>query len=160
MKTTNCIIRGLCLLFVITQAGCQSTQPTSNNSPGQTVSMDSSMKTLTIRALIDGADTVKVQGHKIWYEHESFDLPGRWQGRDEPTFINGKQWHPVWDGEKCTPFEGLTPAFKPQSPADTSLTIITARGDVKISQMPAPDNNETLAIHFDDEQILGAAWYK
>ncbi|HEV7925145.1 MAG TPA: hypothetical protein VGR14_07320 [Verrucomicrobiae bacterium] len=47
-----------------------------------------------------------------------------------------------------------------QSPAETKLTKIDARGGVTISQMPSPENDQTLAIHLDDSQIMGAAWYE
>jgi hypothetical protein len=157
MNTNKWIQRGLCLLCLVLQPGCQSS---SSNSSGNTVATDSPGKTITIRALIDGADTIKIHGHEIWYVHESWDLPGRWQGRDEATTINGKPWRPEWNGDKSTPFEGLKPAFKPKSPAETRLTTLTGRGDVTISQMPSPDNDETLAIHLDDSQLFGAAWYE
>jgi hypothetical protein len=157
MNTKKWIARGLFLLCIVIQSGCQSY---SNNSPGNTVSTDSPTKTVKIKALIDGADTVKVQGHKVWYEHESWDLPGRWQGRDEPTIINGKTWRPEWNGETSVAFESLKPAFNPQSPEETRLTKLTGRGEVTISQMPSPENNQTLAIHFDDAPFQGAAWYE
>jgi hypothetical protein len=178
----NRILRCLCLVCVVVQSGCQRD---SSNSSGKSISTVSSNKTVRIKVLIDGADTIKIHGHEIWYEHESWDLPGRWQGRDEPTFVNGKPWHPHWKGDqraplqtpfedflvllgiprrppdcKSAPFEGLNPEFKPQSPAETKLTKFTARGAVTISQMPSPENDETLAIHFDDSQIMGADWYE
>ncbi|ERR1700722_15345776 len=157
MNAKKWVLRGLCLVCVVVQSGCQSA---SSNSSGTTVATDSSSHTIKIRALIDGADTIKIRGHEIWYEHESWDLPGRWQGRDELTMVNDKPWHPEWDGDKSAPYEGLKPAFKPQSPSETKLAKINARGDVTISQMPSAENDQTLAIHLDDSDILGAAWYE
>lgn len=143
-----------------------------------------SSKTIRFKALIDGADTVKIRGNKMWYEHESWELPGKSHGRDEPTIINGTKWHPGWknlnrnsgfsiagwlvrleisrpsNDNRSTVFARLNPAFNPQSPADIRLTKITGRGTVTISQMPGPENNQTLAIHFDDGSFMGADWYE
>ena len=44
------------------------------------VSTTPSSHIIKIKALIDGADVVKIQGNKLWYEHESWELPGRWNG--------------------------------------------------------------------------------
>jgi len=134
-------IGGLCALLLTTGCG-------------------NSSRTIQIKALIDGADTVKIQGNKIWFEHETFDLPGKWQNRDEATFINGKPWRPEWHDKTSVPFENLKPAFKPQSPAEIKLTKLIGRGVVKIAQLPAPENDQTLAVRFDDESFGGADWYE
>jgi|GEM_PF-6304991 len=120
---------------------------------------------IKIKALIDGADLVKIQGNRIWYEHESWDLPGKWQGRDEPTFINDKPWHPVWHNfdDQSKPFENLQPAFAPKNPATIKLTKVAARGPVEITQLPSPTNNQTLSFRLDDSSpadFPGADWYE
>ena len=119
-----------------------------------------SSRTIQIKALIDGADTVKIQGNKLWFEHGSFDLPGKWQNRDEPTFINGRPWRPEWHGKTSAPFENLEPPFKPQSPAKIKLTKLIGRGVVKITRLPDTENDQTLAVRFDDESFGGADWYE
>lgn len=142
---------------------------------------DSSIKTIRFKALIDGTDTVKIRGGKIWYEHESWELPGKSHGSNEPTIINGKKWYPGWksnkgytgftiagweirrigsDHNRSTVFAGLNPAFNPQLPMEIHLTKIAGRGPVTISQMPGPKNNYTLALHFDDGSFGGADWYE
>jgi hypothetical protein len=174
MNAKKWIIQGLCFFYIATQPGCKpdSNSPPAQTAPGdgiaQTTPRDASnqtspselpTKTITIKALIDGGDMVNIQGHKIWYEHESWDLPGRWQGRNEPTLINGEKWFPKWTAGTSDVFESLEPAFEPRSPSEIVLTKITGRGDARISQWPAPDNNQTLSIHLSDEQFEGAAWY-
>lgn len=126
----------------------------------------SSSHVIKIRALIDGADTVKIQGNKVWYEHESWDLPGKWQGRDENTLINDKPWHPEWldeasDSKASDPYLNLQPAFAPRFPEDIkSIEKIAGRGDIQVTELPSADNQQTLAIRIDDEPYGGADWYE
>jgi hypothetical protein len=113
---------------------------------------------IRIKTYIDGADTVKIQGNKVWYEHETFDLPGNWHGRNAPTMINGKPWIPVWHDNTSEPYEHLEPVFKPQSPAKIKLKKNLGRGEVTISERPSPQNNQTVSLHFVDD-APGADWY-
>ena len=138
-----------------------------NVSSDKSTSTASPSHIIKIKALIDGADTIKIQGNKVWYEHESWDLPGKWQGRDENTLINDKSWHPEWLGEASNsrssdPYLSLRPAFSPKTPANIKLTKIAGRGEVEISQLPTPENHQTLSIHLDDSslQYQGADWYE
>jgi hypothetical protein len=114
-------------------------------------------KSVKIKAYIDGSDTVKIQGRKIWFEHEEFNLPG--DHDTKPTLINGKPWRPEWNDKISAAYVGLDPVFIPHSPADIKLTKLTGRDEVKISEMPSPENNQTLAVHFNDEPP-GADWYE
>jgi hypothetical protein len=115
-------------------------------------------RTLTIRTYIDGRDTLKVQGSRIWYEHEEHNLPGDPGSRNEPTLINGRAWFPRWQGPNSVAFEGLVPAFQPRSTADVKLTKLAGRGAVTLREMPTAGNNRTLSIYFRDEEP-GADWY-
>jgi hypothetical protein len=171
---TKKIVQVLCLFLIALQPSCK---PDSNNPPTQAAPDDGSAQTpphdapnpaspndvptntITIKALIDGSDILKIQAHKIWYEHESWDLPGHWQGRDEPTLINNEPWHPKWNAGTSDEFENLQPSFEPRSPSSIVLIKLAGRGDAKITQWPSPDNNQTLGIHLNDEQYQGAAWY-
>jgi hypothetical protein len=114
-------------------------------------------KTIKIKAYIDGADTIKIQGKIIWYEHESFDLPG--DHDTKPTLINGTPWFPQWKDNISTAYTKLKPAFEPRYPADIKLANVIGRGEVKISEMPSPANNQILSIHIYDEPG-GADWYE
>lgn len=108
---------------------------------------------------IDGTDVIKIQGNKIWYEHEEYDLPGDPKSRNEPTTINGSVWHPQWKEQTSVAFENLTPAFKPGSPPQVKLTKLLGRGDASIKELPAPENNRTLSIYLHDDEP-GADWYE
>jgi len=133
-----------------------------NASPGNSTSIASPGHIIKIRALIDGADTVKIQGNKVWYEHESWDLPGKWQGRDENTLINDTPWHPAWHifTDHSKPYAALQPAFAPKSPADIKLKRLAGRGPINITELPGAENHQTLAVRIDDGEFGGADWYE
>jgi hypothetical protein len=115
---------------------------------------------IKIRALIDGADTVKIQGSKVWYEHESWELPGRWAGRDEDTLINDAPWHPVWRTyvDRSKPYSELQPAFEPTGLV--KLNKLAGRGTIKIIELPSAENHQTLAIRIDNRPAVGADSYE
>jgi serine/threonine protein kinase len=109
---------------------------------------------LTVRALIDGSDVVKVNGNKLWFEHETYTLPGK------NIFVNGKAWSPSWTNNVSTEFEGLNPAFRPTDAQKIQITKRAGRGTVSIAQFPSPANDETLAVRIDDVDPGGADWYE
>jgi len=115
--------------------------------------------TITIRAFIDDKDNLKIQGNKVWWEHELGTFPGDPKSGNQPTFINGDAWRPEWDGSNSIPFETLAPAFRPKAPNQVTLTKLSGRGDAVISELPSPANTNTLSVHFNDEEG-GADWYE
>jgi hypothetical protein len=133
-----------------------------NASLGISTVAASSKHIIKIRALIDGADMLKIQCNKVWFEHESWELPGRWQGRDENTLVNDAPWHPVWHFfvDRSKPYGELQPAFAPTSPAEIKLKKLTGPGTVKITQLPDAENNQTLAISIDNRSSFGADPYE
>lgn len=112
----------------------------------------SSGNTIKIKAYIDGKDILKIQGNKVWWQHEQAGFPGDPKGGNQPTFINGIAWRPQWDGSNSIPFETLAPVFRPKSPAQVTLTKLSGRGDAAISELPTPENNGTLSVYFNDEE--------
>jgi len=114
---------------------------------------------ITIKARIDGKDIMKIQGNKVWWQHELGGLPGDPQGVNEHTFINGIAWRPQWDGSNSIPFEALAPVFGRQPPVQVTLNKLSGRGEVAISDLPTPANTNTLSVYFNDEEG-GADWYE
>ena len=108
---------------------------------------------LTFRAVVDGSDVVKVSGDHLWIEHGEWQLPSA-------IFVNGKPWHPVWDGNTSDPLQGLSPAFHPNDTVKVKLTQLKGRGSVSIIQPPATTNEETLAFRIDDGPFAGADTYQ
>jgi len=113
---------------------------------------------IQIKALIDGSDQIKLNGDELWYEHGTFDLPGQWQGRHEPTYINGVAWQPDWAGTVSEPYR-ISPPFASADIKRIKLVQNEGRGRVSISGMPTRENNYTLSILFDDRRTDEAAWY-
>jgi len=125
-------------------------------------------RTITVEALIDGKTQLIFDGNTAQWLQLDFAAPGRWSGRNEPTLINGKEWFPVWpdvpDAENrfcnCTSstFKGVTPVLS-KADSTVDLKVIQGRGEVRIIQMPATDNNYTLILEFDDDPYGGAQIY-
>jgi hypothetical protein len=120
---------------------------------------DSPKNVIKIKAFIDDKDVIKIQGNKVWWEHERGTFPGDPKGGNQPTFINGIAWRPQWDGTNSIPFESLAPAFRPKHPEQVALTKLSGRGDTVISDLPTPANDGTLSVSFNDEEG-GADWYE
>ena len=116
--------------------------------------------TITIKARIDGRDILKIQGNRVWWEHETGCLPGDPQGGNAPTFINGIAWRPQWDGSNSIPFESLSPAFRRKAPVQVTFNKLSGRGEAAISDLPTPANTNTLSVYFNDEEGGGADWYE
>lgn len=111
-----------------------------------------SKNVITIKAYIDAKDILKIQGNKVWWEHELGGFPGDPKGGNQPTFINDFAWRPHWEGTNSIPFEALAPAFRPKSPAQVTLTKLCGRGDAAIGELPTPANHGTLSVYFNDEE--------
>jgi len=109
---------------------------------------------LTVRAFIDGSDVIKVSDNKLWFEHDTFGLPGK------TIFVNGQAWTPEWNDKVSTVFAGLNATFKPHDAQKIQITKLIGRGTVSVEEFPTPANNETLAVRIDDDDFNGADWYE
>ncbi|MCE5228374.1 hypothetical protein LLG95_02095 [bacterium] len=132
---------------------------------------------IQVRAFIDGSDCLKIQGNKVWWQHRRYNLPGKWQGADEPTYINGEQWMPSWDESLVNNHGALAGGMRenenrqfsdkltiknplPREANDNiRLKINKGRGKVTIDQYPNQSNGYTLSVLFDDDSIGGADLY-
>jgi CubicO group peptidase (beta-lactamase class C family) len=118
---------------------------------------------VTVRALIDGSDLVKVRGNTVWFEHINHALPGAWVGDldsgNEPTLIDGVEWVPQWDGRISNAYtaEGGLPAER-----DVWVVVLrhSARGRVLLVERPCEANDYTFTMMLDDDVLPGAAWYE
>jgi beta-lactamase regulating signal transducer with metallopeptidase domain len=121
---------------------------------------------LRIKAFIDGKDTIKIKGTKLWYEHHAWNLPGKWWDRanniryDEPTYINGVAWKPEWEGNISKPYRLERAVPMREANNRVKLTKVEARGSVSIAELPRQENDYTLSILLDDNRFNAAQWHE
>ena len=51
---------------------------------------------LVVEALVDGGSSFHLRSEGFYWVNGSASKPGRWGGRNEPTYINGAAWTPRW----------------------------------------------------------------
>ncbi len=123
--------------------------------------------TLNVRAYIDGRSRLLVQGDTVHWHHLEWTAPGRPDGANEPTYLNGGAWYPTWpdipnpENRNCdcdsSTYVGIPPlAMQDQS---ASLDIVQARDSVTIIQQPNAVNGYTLIVEVNDLSG-GADWYE
>jgi hypothetical protein len=152
MKTAISI--ALAIVFVLSPSLHASQQP-----------QQSRTKLLTVLALIDGSDVLKIRGNELWFEHRNFELPGKWVDHfdasgNEPTYINSEAWAPKWNGDVSLPFAAKARLLPEASQFDVRLVTPLDRGSVTVLQQPSAQNDFTLSILLDDDLPNGAAWYQ
>ncbi|MEO6452440.1 MAG: T9SS type A sorting domain-containing protein [Ginsengibacter sp.] len=118
------------------------------------------MRSMTFRAYIDGSDYIHVLGNKVWYVHRNFQLPGKWDGANEPTYINGNVWFPDWSGDISDKYTLLNPPLASPIISDVTIEKISGRGPVTLTQFPDADNNYEAIILADDDPPGGPDWYE
>jgi hypothetical protein len=139
--------------------------------PGSTVTID-------VQACIDGRDLLILRGSTLQWQHLDYlpvgqhaDCPKKGKA---PTIItttlNGhkdlkkRKWQPQWPngtdgGAFSADFSRLCPILPIDSQLNVTLTPVSARGSLTISQQPDPANNETTVLDFNDDDISGPAIY-
>src|SRR3972149_4728298 len=124
--------------------------------------------TLNISAYIDGPSHIIVRDDAVSWHHLDWAAPGRLDGANEPTYLNGVAWYPTWpdipdpgnyfcDCDSST-YVGV-PALAMQAQI-ASLEIVQAREIVTIIQQPEAGNDYTLILEFNDNSYGGAEWYE
>src|SRR4029078_9462366 len=84
------------------------------------------MSSMTFRALIDGSDFVHVKGSQVWYEHRNYQFPGLSDGSNEPTYINGNEWFPMWSGNLSGKYSSLNPPLPGAGTFNATLTNVSS----------------------------------
>ena len=117
-------------------------------------------RSMTFRAYIDGSDYVHIKNNEVWYEHRNWQLPGQWNGANNPTYINGNVWYPAWPGNNSDKYATLTPSFLLATIPNVSIQKTAGRGDISITQMPTANNQKECVILLDDDVFWGPEWYE
>lgn len=125
-----------------------------------------SASTITASAYIDGISSLIIQGDTIHWHHSDWAVPGRWDGNDFPTTINGFDWTPTWPSEGRNDFcncdsSSITGLFStlPASAITVTLNSLNSPGLVTILAQPNLLNGYSLVVQFDDYYRGGASWY-
>lgn len=121
---------------------------------------------IRIRADIDGLSRLVIRGNTLHWFHASRAAPGRGEGGDFPTYVNGAPWYPEWPqpdrnrDANCSSsvYVDLVPPL-PASAVDVGLLIHRARGNVRLAQQPYVQNGYTLIVDFDDRAPTASDWY-
>ena len=145
-------VLALVLLGACSQSGEDELQP-----PPEDVTFP-----LVVRAEIDGRSELRIQGQSIWWHHFDFEAPGMW-GDDQPTFLNGEEWWPMWPLDElvncnCSSTrESLLSMPLKSDGSPISISNKTGRGEVRIVQQPTADNNYMASVEFSDP-LPDRAW--
>lgn len=129
---------------------------------------------LTVRAFVDGRSRLVVQGDRAYWHHLDFAAPGRWsdpdytQPHDEPTYLNGVAWYPIWpdrpdrENRDCDCDSSETSGLPPLAQISQTVTLDVEQGRslVTIVRQPEAGNDYTLIVEFDDDGEDGADWYE
>ncbi len=118
---------------------------------------------LRVRAYIDGSDYLYVRGNKVWFKHDSWDLPGKGGNHDDPTYLDDATWYPTWNGSGsgAESDHHTLPTSCGTLPSDAGTTVYlsnnSSRCEVSISAQPSDGNSYTLQIYLADS-ANGAEW--
>jgi hypothetical protein len=121
---------------------------------------------MRVRVLIDGQSQLVFSGAKVKWHVVKAAAPGRWDGRNDATFLSGTPWIPVWpnggDNRDCNCDSQLSPdVATPLKAVDqiVTMTKIEGRGQVTITEQPSALNGYSLKVDFNDPPG-GAAWFE
>jgi hypothetical protein len=64
--------------------------------PGSFATADLLPDELVVEAIIDGPAVFHLREDGFYWENGKNAKPGKWNGRDEPTYVNGTPWVPHW----------------------------------------------------------------
>ena len=120
----------------------------------------SDKNSLRVIAFIDGVSHLVVQGGEIRWHNEQWAAPGRLEGANFPTIINGESWQPKWPAEGEVRGDVWSAPLKLSEDTGSSfvlndLSLVRARGSTKISEVKP----EGFIVTFDDGLPLGGDWY-
>ncbi len=120
---------------------------------------------LYVRALIDGEDVLYVKGNTLWFQHRTFQLPGRVNGAELPVYVGEEEWYPEWNGFVSDTFvfsdnPEMLPSGVSRDAENMRVKCYTTDfGECKVLSYPSKDNDYTLAVLLDDRKPDGAHWF-
>lgn len=121
---------------------------------------------VVIQALVDGPSELRVTRQGLYWVNGANAKPGRHEGRNEPTYVNGVAWTPVWQHNEEE--RGIDKSEVYVLPAETlrlnvDLLSVGEKQDAEDIEVRTPikvssDSDEVAIIIPDPEP--GPRWYK
>jgi len=123
---------------------------------------------IRVQAYIDGRSQLRIKGATAQWYHNEYAAPGMHNNLKRPTVLNDKPWHPTFIdagpfaavGVQSVSdiFEGIAPPL-PAKAVEVKIHKVKVRGEVRVLQQPAADNDFTLIIELDDASVGGPIDY-
>lgn len=125
-----------------------------------------------VRVHIDGRSWLLIQGDELWLKHFDYAAPGRHEGANHPTVIDGEEWYPEWpfgpppdEGRDCGGCETLDRFYlEHQLPADgdilVELEVVQGRGETTLIEEPSAKNDNAIVVELDDNPQSSSVWYE
>lgn len=118
--------------------------------------------TYVVRADIDGHSRLILSGRSARWFHIDFAAPGRHEGKNNPTIINGTKWFPMWphtgENRDChchsSTFRKVMPRV-PQKADGFFFKAVSCRDSCSVGY-----SDGVLVVDFNDNPSFGDVWYK
>jgi len=149
-KTLSCATR--LALLVGSLAGCTSTR--------SAVVKSTAHHRLRVRAYVDGSDFLLLHGDRVGWSHRDWDRPGLPGEQNQPTMLDDIPWFPTWDDGGRSNEVAIDERVPSKGDAHFRVTPVRARGKVALIESPSEKNGGVARVLFDDDDVLGAAWYE
>ena len=122
--------------------------------------------TIHVRAYIDGGSDLILSGSTAQWHQLGAAAPGRLNGANEPTTINGVDWLPSWpdqptpENRDCNCDSSTFAGVSPPLPADLSGAKLSFSAIACRFACSASIKGNEVVINFDDGPPPGADWYE
>jgi len=125
-----------------------------------------------VRIHIDGRSWVVLRGDELWLVHYDFAAPGRHEGANHPTVVDGEEWIPEWpfgpppdEGRDCGGCETIDRFYLDQQlPTEgemvVELDVLESRGSTTLVLEPTPAADNAVAVQLNDNPPSGSVWYE
>jgi len=118
--------------------------------------------TWVVRADIDGHSRLTLSGRSARWFHIKNAAPGRHNGKNEPTIINGTKWFPVWphpgENRDCRCHSRAFDNVRPRVPLTAVAVFFKAVSCRDSCSVRYSDG--ALVIDFNDNPSPSDAWYE
>jgi hypothetical protein len=121
-----------------------------------------------LEAAIDGRSQLRLAGTTVQWLHLEFAAPGRHDGDDLPTLIDGIAWFPTWpddpdaENRDCACTSEIAELLDPPLPQVASLATLTeveVRNLAAVVEQPSAANGFTTVVELDDTGEAGSETY-